>query len=184
VLPQEINQTEPALFGRRVVGALAASGTAAGTLAAVAAIEKKFSKRVDACDSRQLAEEYDRCVSSAMDSFAKDLGQPKVNLSADLKNVPSIISKAASQVRLAHVPETQRKTPAPQKPGTEDSESRKRTLTLARTAVVAAAAQIRKELELIKAVEEEPGATVTRTGQIIAVGMERTADKLERAIGL
>jgi hypothetical protein len=85
---------------------------------------------------------------------------------------------------LAHVPETQRKVPAPNAPSAEDSASRKRTLNQARTAIAAAAVQIRKELELIKAVEEEPAATVSRTGEIIAASMERTADKLERAIGL
>ena len=151
---------------------------AAATLALVIAIEKKFSERVDRCDTTLSGEKYNRCISDALKAYAGDLGGKKVILPPELEDIPDIISEAASEVRSAH-----RSVQPPAPDTAQPGASRGIAIEGARSAVAAAAVEIRKDIALLEATEEtaEVQAIQVRTGDVIAVSLERLEGKLLQA---
>jgi hypothetical protein len=172
------------------------------TLALVALAERRFTERVQRCDSGAASSAFTGCVSDALDQFSADLAQPKVDLPLQLRQVPQHLSRAAAEVRAAPAAaprRTQRAAPAPapapQAPAAapeppapaapaESAAERRETIDRAREAVATAVTEIRKDIALLEATEEtaEIQQIQTRTGEIVAVSLERLDDRLLEAV--
>lgn len=181
---------------------------ASSTLALVAAAERRFSERVESCDTDAPVGEFSGCVSDALDQFSTDLAAPRVDLPLQLREVPTHLSRAAAEVRA--VPEPRRRAPppapvvaepAPEAPAetpetaqpapearpaapAEDAAERSAAIEQAREAVAFAVTEIRKDIILLEATEEtaEIQEVQTRTGEIIAASLERLDAKLLEAV--
>jgi hypothetical protein len=166
-----------------------------GTLFLVMGIAQQFSKGVNHCDQKASSQDYNNCLSNALDRYAENLAKPEIALPLQLREVPAILSKAASDVRSVTAPRQEFNHPGqsprvlPRKPATpklENRESRRRSLDRARETVAMAAVEIRKDIALLEDTEEtaEIQHIQKRTGDIIAASVESVEGRLLEAAAI
>jgi hypothetical protein len=131
------------------------------TLRLIQQAEGRFEGQLARCRNDDPLQVLHRCIANALDSYAKDLSNPQIELPQATRAIPTIVARTASRVRAA------------------------KTHRQARVAVKAAVAQIRKSITLIKAVDPAVIAQLqTRASTVVADSLEPVDAKLERAIGL
>jgi delta 1-pyrroline-5-carboxylate dehydrogenase len=101
-----------------------------------------------------------RCIADALDEYATALRQLAPLLPPELRNLPVIVEKAATKVRIA------------------------RTRNEAIVAVKNAIAEVHKTIALLQADDPISNKSETRSSALVAETLQVANDKLEKAIGL
>ena len=122
---------------------------------AVKALSRATKAAVEGCGCATQA-----CIADALDAYAAKVAEVAPRLPRQLRNLPQVVSAAAHRVRKA------------------------KTKAEAAHILRAAVAQVRQEIELIRADDSETLRRETRGGEFVAGTLEFAAIKLERADGI
>ena len=141
------------------------SGSATVTLRAVEKASTDLEQAAAGCegggqDRRKNLREYTGCLSNALDSFAKAIDGPNLDLPRPLRGVSAVIREAARKVRVA------------------------RSFEEARSAVRTAVAEVRKAIALIRADDPAVASAQVQQGDRIANALGSVETRLARAVGL